>query len=404
MAEYQTNDIWNDNDGDDGEERQQKPRRHPVRRFLLFFAILLAVLAVVAVAAWRDGTGFDALVRRFAYGSAQGESAADYFSYDAAANNRFAAVGDGLAVLSGTELRVMDGQGRQVCSVAVNFENPALTAVGDRAVAYDVGGTALYVVDEKGNLLLHLTADSAETFLSASLNEKGWLAVTAEMKGYKGAVSVYDEKLTTPVFVFRSSRRFVTGGCVTADCKTLAAVTLGQSGGTFVSDVVLYDLNLDAQDPQADYNVENGLVLELCQKGSALVSVSDTGLTFADLSGGISAAYGFGGWYLRDYDLAGDGYSVALLGRYQSGNVGKLVTVGDDGEELAALDVRESILSVSAAGRYIAVLYTDKLVIYNQELQEYASLTGTDYAKSALVRSDGSALLLASDSARLFLP
>ena len=52
----------------------------------------------------------------------------------------------------------------------------------------------------------------------------------------------------------------------------------------------------------------------------------------------------------------------------------------------------------------LAVLYTDKLVIYNPELQEYATLTGTNMAKEALVREDGSALLISSENARLFLP
>ena len=95
---------------------------------------------------------------------------------------------------------------------------------------------------------------------------------------------------------------------------------------------------------------------------------------------------------------------VLLLNRYQSGSVGRLVTVGTDGAEMASLDVNREILSVSAAGRYIAVLYTDSLVVYNPDLQAYATLEGTDAAKEALVRQNGSALLIGSDAARLYLP
>ena len=46
----------------------------------------------------------------------------------------------------------------------------------------------------------------------------------------------------------------------------------------------------------------------------------------------------------------------------------------------------------------------DSVVIYTEELEPYAALEGTDYARSVLMRQDGSALLLASDSAHLFLP
>ena len=80
------------------------------------------------------------------------------------------------------------------------------------------------------------------------------------------------------------------------------------------------------------------------------------------------------------------------------------MTVAPDGTEIAALDVNTEVLSMSASGRYLAVLYTDKLVVYNRELQTYASLQGTDYAREVLMRPDGSVLLISSESAELFLP
>lgn len=102
--------------------------------------------------------------------------------------------------------------------------------------------------------------------------------------------------------------------------------------------------------------------------------------------------------------MHGDGFTALLLNRYKSGGVGRLVTVDTDGQEIAALDVNEEILSISAAGRYLAVLYMDSVVIYTEELEIYAQLEGTDYARSVLMRQDGSALLLAAESAHLFLP
>ena len=57
-----TRNIWNDDDGESA--LRQREKKHPLRRLGLFLPIVLAVLAVVLVAAWRDGTGFDAPVRR----------------------------------------------------------------------------------------------------------------------------------------------------------------------------------------------------------------------------------------------------------------------------------------------------------------------------------------------------
>ena len=394
MAE-RTRDIWNDDDG------EKTPRKHPVLRGLLvFFLTLIVVLGIVLVAAYRDGTGFDTLRRYFSYGSTETVSGETVFRYDASSGNRYAVLGNRLVVLSETKLSLLDPGGGEVWSTQVSMTAPALQGNGSRAVAYDVGGTALYVVDQKGELL-HLQTEDEEPLIAASLNRDGWLAVTEEKDNYKAWVTVYDEELEK-VFAFKSSERFVTDARVTDDNDHLAVVTLGQTDSVFTSNVVLY--NLKKEDPVADYGIEDGLVVAMGQQGDLLATVSDTCLTLAGLDGTVTAEYRYGEDYLRGYALEGDDFAALLLNRYQSGSAGRLVTIGADGAELATLDVNQEVLGISAAGRYLAVLYADKLVIYNPELQAYASLTGTDFASGVLMRPDGSALLLSSEYAGLFLP
>ena len=391
-----TKDIWNDNDG---EEEEKKPRRK-LRGFLIFFLTLVAVLGVVVFAAYRDGTGFDALRRYLNYGSVEKAGGESVYDYDASASNRFAALGDRLVVLSDTRLRVLNASGGEVWSTAVNMSAPALHSGGGKAVAYDVGGTVLYVVDQNGEVL-SLTASEEEPFISATLNGDGWLAVTAKLKGYKGCVRVYNSDMEE-VFLFRSSRRFVTDAWVAGKGSALAAVTLGQENGTFVSNVVLY--HLTEEEPYGNYDVTDGLAAATGWVDGKLAVVSDTSLTFADTKGTVEATYSYSSAHLREYDLNGDGFAAVLLNRYQTGSVGRLVTVAADGTELGSLDVSEEIQDISACGKYLAVLYLDRLVIYNPALETYASLKGTESVRGVLMRSDGSALLLSSESAKLFLP
>ena len=390
-----TKDIWNDKDG----EEEKKPRRK-LRGFLLFLLTLVAVLGVVMFAAYRDGTGFDVLRRYLNYGGAEKAGSEAVYNFDASSSNRFAVLGDRLVVLSDTRLRVLNASGGEVWSTAVSMTAPALESGGGKAVAYDVGGTALYVVDQNGEVF-SLTATEEEPLISASLNEEGWLAVTAKMKGYKGCVRVYDSDMEE-VFRFRSSRRFLTDAWVAGKGEALAAVTLGQENGTFVSNVVLY--RLTEEEPYGNYDITDGLVADIGWVDGKFAAVSDTSLTFADIKGELEGSFGYKGAHLREYDLHGDGFAAVLLNRYQSGSVGQLVTVGADGTELGSLEVSEEVQDISAAGRYLAVLYLDRLVIYNQALETYASLKGTESARGVLMRTDGSALLLSSESAKLFLP
>lgn len=384
------------------EKSKEGEGRHPIRSFLSFALMLAAVLLVVLFAAYRDGTGFDVLRRYLHYGRPEQAGGEVVYHYDAASRNRFAILGESLVVLSDASLRLFGSTGEEVWSMPVTMTAPALATGGNRAVAYDVGGTALYVLDQTG-LLLELTADEEEPYIAATLNKNGELAVTAQKKGYKGSVKVYDRALNPdPVFEFKSSQRFVLDGYILGN--DLAAVTLGQENGVFVSNIVLYEIGVSGEEPAADYSISGGLVAAIGEQEGRLVTVSDASLTYAASNGEIAGTYSYSGSYLREYDLNGSGFTALLLNRYRSGSVGRLVTVDKNGEEAGSLDIREEVLGISASGRYLAVLYSDHLVVYNQDLQPYASLQGTGDTREALMRPDGSVLLLSASSASLFLP
>lgn len=87
--------------------------------------------------------------------------------------------------------------------------------------------------------------------------------------------------------------------------------------------------------------------------GSRFCAVMEEQLCFLDDSGEVRAAYSCGSDYLRRVDC-GDGYAALLLGRYRNGTQHRLVTVDSDGQVMASLDVDGEVLSMSAAGRYIA--------------------------------------------------
>ena len=59
---------------------------------------------------------------------------------------------------------------------------------------------------------------------------------------------------------------------------------------------------------------------------------------------------------------------------------------------------------MSAAGRYIAVLFSDRMVIYDKTLAECARLDAVSEARQVLMRADGSAVLAGSTAASLYLP
>ena len=95
-------------------------------------------------------------------------------------------------VLSETNLKILSPDGEVLWSKGVSMTAPMLDVGDAYAVAYDVGGKSLYVVDTYGEVF---SLDSPETLIAATLNESDWLAVTSQKQNYKGCVQVYDPEM-----------------------------------------------------------------------------------------------------------------------------------------------------------------------------------------------------------------
>ena len=180
-------------------------------------------------------------------------SASDYlddsapYTFDSSASRTFRTVDSRLAVVSSSGLQLLDENGKTVLHEIFTLSQPGISVGGERVCAYDIGGTALYVLDETGPRL-ELTSDGP--LVSANLNGSGMLAVTTQISGTKGHVDVYGADMQV-LFAFNAHRRFVADACVTEDGGYLAAVTMGQADSVFISDLVIYDLT--QEHPVADY-------------------------------------------------------------------------------------------------------------------------------------------------------
>ena len=387
-----------------GDPQEEQPRRveKKSRRKPLLILLIVAVLAIGAVTAavLLDRSGFDGLRRSIIYAKAVKDEngCAQLYRYNSDQSGHFASLDGSLVSVSMHQLTVLDEKNRTLYDEAVKFQTPSLQSRGGRAVAYDVGGTEVYVLSDKG---LVYKLDCAGEVLNASLNQKGWLTVVCGESGCKAAVRVYDAE-GEAVFAFRSSDRFVMTAALSADSRTLAAVTMGQENGVFASYVVFYRVNSDKEAGRC--TLRGSVVYDLTAAGSGFCAVTEEQLCFLSGDGVMTAAYDYGGDYLRRVSVSDDGYAAVLLGRYRTGTQHRVVTVDGDGKEIAALELDAEVSSLSAAGRYVAVLTSDELVIYDKQLTPCAELQEVSQAREVLMRSDGSAVLAGSMAASLYLP
>lgn len=383
---------------------EPSPKKKPniVLRFLAFLLTLALILGAVALVVFRDQLNFDALKRYFTYRSLERSDTgqAQSFHYDSGGKGGFEGLGDDLFIWSTSGVQLYSSGGVEYLTDPFVFSRPVAAVSGSRALVYDAGGTALRVYAGRERVFT-LDATQGREILSARLNSAGWLTVTAKEPGYKGAVTIYNADYQA-VVSYRISSRFVMDGILSDDGKTVAILTAGQEGDIFESSLSLY--TLDGDEPFATCSLGNNVILALNWSGGSFWALGEIGLSTVSSAGVLTGQYDYGGRYLKNYSLDGDGFATLLLGKYRAVSGASLITVDSSGKELAVLELEDQVLDLASAGRYTAVLTAGGLDIYTKDLKPYGFLENTAGVRDVVLRDDGTAFLVTGEDARLFIP
>lgn len=383
-------------------EEPRKKRPSVLRRTLAFLFTLALVLGAIALVVFREELNIDAVKRYISYRSLErsdtGQTQA--FRHDSGSSAYFTDLGNDLLLCSSGGVEIFSESGVNYLTDPVVLNTPMMQASSTQAVVYDAGGTTLRVYGDRNNLFSTVNTTGYE-ILSAHISEQGILAVTSQAPGYKGMVTLYDTDFN-PTLSLRISSRFVMDGLIADDGKTIAVLTMGQTNNTFDSALALYDVDGDA--PFATTSLGSGVVLDLVWNDGAFWALGEDCLTIVQPSGEISGQYDYSNQYLKAFSSGGNGFSTLLVGPYRAGSNATLVTVDDQGEPLASLDLSEQVLSLDATSRYVSVLTASGLRIYTKDLSLYASLDTTAGIRDVVLRDDGTAYLLSGEEVQLFIP
>ena len=387
-----------------GDLQEEQPRRlrqkKKPRKWLWLTLTVLVVLGAVAAAVLWDANSFDGLRRSIIYARAEKDETgcAKLYYYENDATSRFAAIDGSLVTVAANQVRVLDERSQVLYQNSVRFLHPDLVSGGGVAVAYDIGGTALYALDSKG---LRWQQETEGELIAVTVNPHGYVTAVYNKSGAKAAVTVWDSS-GAAVFTFQSAQRFVMTAALGQDDRTLAAVTMGQEDGKFQSFLVLY--HTDSDKMVATTPVDGGVAYALETMQREFCAVTEQGLYLLDSGGDLKASYSYGGQFLRRCVVGDGGWAALLLSRYKSGGYASLITVDGDGNELGGCDIDGEVLDISTAGRYVAVLFSDRLTVYDKYLTEVATLPDVSEVRAVLMRADGSAVLAGASGASLYLP
>ena len=389
--------------------RKQKGRRKvgkclsPVtKRILALILTGVFLCSGVVLVVYRDHFNLDALKRHMTYRSLekddQGQTAE--FTYTRDATNAFASLNGSLVLCSDTALQLYSNSGVLYIDRQVKMNDPVISVCGTYAVVYDVGGNNLYVIHNK-EVVFEYTSKTGCDLLSARVNENGCLAVVEEASGYKASVRIYNSAFKL-VLAENVSSEYVVDAVISPSNSQFAVVSIAQRSGKFSSIVSLYDGK--EGDQLASTVLEDQFILELHWQSNNIWLQGNDSATVLDQELNVLGTWSEPNQYLQGYSLNGDNYAVEVASWYKAGGSGEVLLIDERGDTACSKAISGEVLSVSAAGRYIAVLTAEALTIYtSNDLEEYAQINNNG-SKRAIIHSDGATMMIGANSTWLYVP
>lgn len=384
-----------------GFKRKKPDWSRPAMRIGALLVTILLIIGAIVLVVYRDKLNLDSLKRYITYRNLEKNDAGQTteFNYTQDASNAFASLDGTLLLCSDTALQLYSNSGLLYIDEQVKMSQPVITTCGPYAVAYDVGGNDLYVIHNKEVVQTYSSAQGCD-LLSVRVNENGYLAVVEQASGYKASVKIFDDRLQL-LLTENISSEYVMDAIVSPDNGQFAVVTIGQKDKAFNSTITLYECK--EGDLLATTTLKDQFVLDLNWKASLLWVQERDGAAVLDSDLKVLGNWTESNQYLQGYSLDGDGYAVEVFSWYKAGGSGEVLLINENGEAEVSQAISGEVLSVSAAGKYIAVLTTESLILYTDDLKEY-STTENNGSKRAIINSDGATMMIGTDSTRLYVP
>lgn len=382
-------------------KRRKSKLARQVHRVLAFVVTIALIIGAVFVVTHWDQLNANSIKQWLAYHSlsAGANQQAEDYTFHGDADSSVAMVDGYLVVCTSSELQIYQRNADTAVSQAVNMNKPVINTSGNYAVAYDAGGTELYLI-YRNQVSQTFTANDGQEIISARVSSNGSVTLVQKATGYKASTTVYNSSFKALVTENVSSS-FTMDAALSPDGKTLAVVSVGEDSTGFDSVVIFYNVS-DGQE-KGRCAIGSDVILDMDWTNSGLWCAGGYGAyLMQDCS--LIASYVDSTRYLQNFSLGGTGYAVLLFNKYQGSSAGSLTVLDATGTELS-VGVNEDILSVSASGDYIAVLTANALTIYKEsDMSVYAETDNTTSARRVLMQSDGSALMVATGTAKLFTP
>lgn len=280
------------------------------------------------------------------------------------------ALSGGAALLDASDLVLYSPTAKELRRIPHGYADPAIAVGGARTVLYNRGSTELRV-ESRTRTLMTKTTDYE--IITAGIADNGTFAVVTKAERYNAEITVYNASFDEIYYCYLAedtplSVAFSESG------KRFAAVCLHVAGGSFGTQIHLYDTTKSEQVGQIS---TNALPLELyyLNESSLLVICDSYAAVYDAATGAEQARYDYNGAQL----LCADRWRKNIVLCFGDANrtaVNRALVLDSNMQPLLSLPLGYEVRDVLLQSDTLTVLSADTAVAYD--------LTGAEKSRTAL--------------------
>ena len=371
------------------------------KRLSARFAIVITLLLVVCTMIFFNTSFTTGSLRRISYWIFKGvhaDASEAFITFDANTFNRYDVISGNLCIVSPDNVSVHKLSGKTSYSSPVLLRNPAVTSSGSRFLAYDLGGLNFYVGNRKK--ILH-SEETGNRIINANMNSSGYFSVVTDGDDAKSLVTFYNTSFKQ-IYKYHSLEKYIFDAAISPNAKSGAIVTYGTENGEFGSTLSLCRTNADGFYSSANLGSSMPLRVSYLSDRKILVVCDDRTVLFND-DASVICEVPYNALPLKAYSEAHNNHVALLLDNYENGGNCQVVFLKNNGTVTGRLDFNEDIYSISSAGNYTVLQFSDRCAVYKSDLTLVCEFPITADVSKCIVNSDGSVISIGENYATVYV-
>ena len=379
---------------------QRDPRLFIILRIKHIILLLFAVSLLISAYVYRGDLNLVMLGRIASYinpaAPKAGVLSGDPIPLDTGILNRYALIGGDIAVLNRDTLKFLNAAGGTDMETQLGYGNPAISVSGKLILCYDRGASSICAANAY-KIVFKKTLSSP--IITASMGDNGDFCVVTDENGYRAAVTVYNNK-QKDIFLWQTSEYYIQAAAMSPSGKKMAVLVFSGSGINIISKVIIFDMTKDREVCEFQQSGESILAVHFISD-TRFAAVADTKTSVYDLGSGLVNYLPYEKGSLTGFAFPGDRAALLAFGSASADQTIRLVMLDKNGKKSADAALLGELQDISASGKYLSVLTTDKVYFFNRELSKVRNPVNAGGAKEVYIRDDSTAFLIYNNRAEI---